>query len=229
MIIIFNYRKCMKKTFSASEALRYGWELTKEHYLLIVGTALIPALIQWVPTIIRSVLQFSYHSADQLPVMLSLFLGVLGLICGVLSSYASFGTTLIYLHLIGKEKTSLSDMFSPGGKLFLNYIIAAFISGFVTVVGLLLFIIPGIIFSIKFQYFALVILDKKLGAVEALKMSSKITDGVKMDLFAFGFLMLLVNLGGLLLLGVGLLATIPMTTLAHIYVYRKLLAQTEAK
>ena len=48
-----------------------------------------------------------------------------------------------------------------------------------------------------------------------------------MDLFIFGLILSLVNLGGLLLLGVGLLATIPTTTFASVYVYRKLLAQTE--
>jgi uncharacterized membrane protein len=66
-----------------------------------------------------------------------------------------------------------------------------------------------------------------MGAINALKGSSALTRGVKWDLGVFASVLLLVNFIGIVCFGVGLIITIPITMLASVFVYRKLLAQTE--
>jgi uncharacterized membrane protein len=93
--------------------------------------------------------------------------------------------------------------------------------------GLVLLIVPGIILAIKYVFYDYLIIDKELGPLEALRESSRITGGVKWQLFIFMLLVFLINFAGILFFGVGLLLTIPATTIATAYVYRRLLARVE--
>jgi uncharacterized membrane protein len=90
-----------------------------------------------------------------------------------------------------------------------------------------LLIVPGIIFFIMFQYYGYFIVDKKMGPVEALKASAALTKGVRWKLFGFGLVIGLLNIGGALLLLLGLFVTIPVSQMAIAHVYRKLLPQTQ--
>jgi hypothetical protein len=78
------------------------------------------------------------------------------------------------------------------------------------------------IFSLKFCLVNYFIVDKKVGPVEALKLSAKATEGAKWNLFIFAIILALLNILGTLALLVGLLATAPTSMVAFAYVYRKL-------
>ena len=116
--------------------------------------------------------------------------------------------------------------FSPVILSFFDYLIGSILYGLIVVVGLILLIIPGIIWAIKFQFFDYLIVDKGLGPIDALEKSSDITRGVKWDLFAFGILLAIINILGFLCLVVGLFVTIPVTLVAMAFVYRELLPET---
>jgi len=90
--------------------------------------------------------------------------------------------------------------------------------------GLILFIIPGIYLGIRFQFFNCFIVDQKTGVIESLRRSWQITQGNTWNLFLFGLLLAGINILGLLCLIVGLFITIPTTTIAYIFVYRKLIS-----
>ena len=93
--------------------------------------------------------------------------------------------------------------------------------------GIILLIIPGIIWSVKYSFVGYFIVDKGLGPIEALKESSLITNGAKQDLFLFWSLISVVNFLGVLAFFIGLFVTIPITVVAIGFVYRKLLNKTE--
>ncbi len=82
----------------------------------------------------------------------------------------------------------------------------------------------GTIWSIRLSKFPYFIIDKGRNPIDALKDSWAMTRGSTWNLMLFNLLLLLVNLLGALAFGVGLLATIPTTQLAHAFVYRKLSA-----
>ena len=136
------------------------------------------------------------------------------------------GLIKIALRFCDKEKGEFAELFSCF-PLFFKYLFGSILCMLIVLGGMILLIIPGIIWSIKFQFFTYFIIDKGLGPIEALKRSSAITKGAKWDLFIFGLLLGLINLLGALCLLVGLFATIPTTIVAMAFVYRKLLAQTE--
>lgn len=140
------------------------------------------------------------------------------------------GLIKIALRIYDNKKCELADVFSDLLSclpLFFKYLSASIVYILIVLSGIILLIVPGIIWSIKFSFFSYFIVDKGLGPIEALKQSSVITNGVMRDLFLFWLLVSVINCVGLLAFFVGLFVTIPITMIAIGYVYRKLLYQTE--
>jgi uncharacterized membrane protein len=67
-----------------------------------------------------------------------------------------------------------------------------------------------------------IVVDRKMGPIEALKESVRMTKGHRMTLFLLVLLIAVINIIGAILLLVPLLVTIPVSTLAMVYAYRKI-------
>lgn len=208
----------MAAKFSKKEAIKFGFKTAKENILFFIGLFII-----WVLIIsISSVIQGSLNANRQY------FIGLLfNLFTWVVDSVLSLGIVSIMLKFVDGKKPEFKDLYYTT-KLF-NFMLASIIKGFIVVIGFLLFIVPGIIFSIKLQFYEYYIVDKKMDAVDSLKASWEITKGVKWNLFLLGILLGLINILGLLCLIVGLLITVPLTMVANAWVYRKLLSQSSLK
>ncbi|MBI2442806.1 MAG: DUF975 family protein [Candidatus Levybacteria bacterium] len=200
------------KKFTIGGALSYGWQTTKAHLPFFVVVILITGLVNFAPNFLLQGLR------EDTP-MLS---GLLSLAVWVLSMLVSLGAIKISLKIIDNKKAEIVDLFN-GYPLLLNFILSSIIYAILVGVGLLLLIIPGIIFGIKYHFYSYLIVDKNMGPLEALKKSGEITKGVKWDLLLFGLACGLINIVGALALGIGLFITVPITMLAYAYVYRKLL------
>jgi len=205
----------MQKKFVISEAVQFGWDTTKSNIGFFIGIVIVAGLIQYVPDIIAAIIE---ADAPVLSIIVRIASFVLSLIIGM-------GLIKIFLRFCDGEKGEFSDLFSCY-PLFFKYLIGSILYGLIVTVGLILLIIPGIIWAIKFQFFDYLIVDKGLGPIDALEKSSEITRGVKWDLFIFDILIGIINLLGLLCLLVGLFVTIPITMVATAFVYRKLLPET---
>ncbi len=122
-----------------------------------------------------------------------------------------------------KYETLLSEVFF--GKAF-RYLLASLLYAIIVVLGFLLFIIPGIYFSLKYQFFAYFIVDKNAKVMDSFKMSAKLTDGVKGKLMGLGFASIGVMILGILALLVGIIPASIVISLATAYVYETLRKQT---
>jgi uncharacterized membrane protein len=107
-------------------------------------------------------------------------------------------------------------------KLLLKYLAAKILYTLIVISGTLLLIVPGIIWAVKYSFYAYIIVDDDAGPIEALKKSSRITKGARWDLFVFGIIILAINVAGFICFGIGALITLPITQLAFASVYRKL-------
>jgi len=201
--------------FIISEAVQFGWNTTKSNIGFFTGLLIVAGLIQYVPDIIATTIK------TDAPVLSS----IIRIFSYVLSMIVMMGLIKIFLRFCDGETGEFSDLFSCY-PLFFKYLIGSIIYGVIVSLGLILLIIPGIVWAIKFQFFDYLIIDKRLGPIDALEKSSEITRGVKLDLLTFGILIWIINLLGLLCLVVGLFVTIPMTVVAKAFVYRKLLHET---
>ena len=76
------------------------------------------------------------------------------------------------------------------------------------------------------QFYKFLIVDKgDIGPIESLKESWKMTKGYAWNLFLFLILIALLNILGVILFGVGLFVTIPISLLSYAILYRKLHAR----
>jgi uncharacterized membrane protein len=205
----------MVKKFSKKEAISFGWNLTKTNFGFFVLLLILVAVISVVLTSIP------YLAKGKSPLLF-----ILSLVDIIVRTIITMGLIKISLKFCDNEKAKISDLFSSY-PLFLKYLIGSILYVLIILGGLILLIVPGIIWAIQFQFFGYLIIDKGLGPIEALKKSSKITKGAKWDLFLLGILLVLINILGALALLVGLFITIPTTMIANAFVYRKLLSQVE--
>jgi uncharacterized membrane protein len=178
-------------------------------------------IISYLPTIARFAIR-ALNLPKAPDITLAILLQILGL---VISIVLAIGLIKIALSFCDEQKPAIGTLFDAWGC-FWRYVGAWILYILIMYAGLILLIIPGIIWAIKFSLCFYFVIDKGLGPIQALKASSRTTMGVKWDLFGFGILCGLINLLGLLCLIVGIFATYPMVMVASALVYRQLLAQT---
>lgn len=112
-------------------------------------------------------------------------------------------------------------------KKALRYLAANLYVTFIVAFGMLLFIIPGIIFALKYSFVPFIMVDQDALPGEALKKSSQLTKGVKFKILFLEIVLGLVAVLGLLALGVGIVVAIVVSSLAQAYVYNSLLEQSK--
>lgn len=194
--------------FSTEEAVKFGWKTTKENFAFFFKVLLILLAIE----IVSSMIGKSLESSGAKDLVNFLF--------WVVQVVINIGLVKIALKFYDHKKADFADLYDHY-PLFLNYFLGSVLTGFIVMIGLILLIIPGIIFSIRLQFVSYLIIDRNLGPVEAVKKSWNMTKNHIWDLFLFGLVIGLVNVLGFLALGIGLLWTIPTTSLATAFVYRK--------
>jgi uncharacterized membrane protein len=207
-----------KLHFVKREAIDFGFDIAKKNIVFFLGVFVIWALV----TIFSSTVQGNLNANKQF--LLSF---LFSLLMWLISSIISMGIINISLQFVDNKKPNLKDIFYTQ-KVF-NFILASIIRTVIVFVGFVLLIVPGIIFSLKFQFSDYLIVDKKFDAVDSLKGSWEMTKGIKANLLIFRILLALINVVGLLCVVVGLFITVPLSMLASAYVYRKLLSQTNLK
>lgn len=197
-------------SFSPIEVLKQGFKLFKENLVAFLKLGAILLILNIISGMLTG------GEANRSP-----FMVILSLVISGVSILIQIGMTKIILDIHDGKKLNLEYLYKLY-PLFVRYLGASIIYGVAVVIGLILLIIPGIIIAIKFQFYSFLIVDKNEGIIDSLKKSAKLTEGHMMNLFILGVLLIIINLVGAMLLGLGLLVTIPTSVMAMVYVYRKL-------
>ena len=206
----------MQKKFSINETIQFGWQTLRKNLGFWISLLIIVGLLFTIPDVIANQVRKESH-----------FFGfIIDVLSFVLSILISIGLIKISLRFCDQEKGKFSDLFL-WYPLFFKYLFSSILYGLIVVFGLVLLIVPGIIWAIKFFFYDYFIVDKGVGPIEALKRSSALTKGIKWDLFVFSLVLLIINFLGALAFVIGLFITIPITMVAQAFVYRKLLSQIE--
>lgn len=111
---------------------------------------------------------------------------------------------------------------------FLEFLLTYVLYALIVAGGLILLIVPGVIWAAQFAFGIYAVVDKPLDPIAALRRSSSLTRGVKGQVLLFGLALFGINLVGALAFGLGLIITIPLTALASAHAYRQLEARQQA-
>jgi uncharacterized membrane protein len=94
--------------------------------------------------------------------------------------------------------------------------------------GMVFLIVPGVILALGLSMTTLCIVDKNLGAIDAMKESWRITTGHKGGLFVYGLLAFALILAGVLACCLGTLVAGPIAAIGYAYIYLRLTGQPTA-
>lgn len=154
------------------------------------------------------------------------------LVSFVVDMFLGLGIIRVGLQIIDHQPYSVSTLFSQGQRTIsgcvaniLYMLIALAVPGFIfgfaaasgstgmMIIAASIAIPIAIYLSIRFSQYQYAIVDRSMGAIASLKYSSELTRGNRLKLFYLFVLTVVINLGGALALLVGLIFTIPLTTL----------------
>jgi uncharacterized membrane protein len=203
--------------FSKSDAVLFGWNTLKKNFGFFLGLLAVAVAVNVLFGLVMS--SFSEQAPKVLVIAVSIISWILDLLIGM-------GIIKITLKFCDQEKASYGDLFSAY-RLLLNYLVGSIIYGIIVGIGFVFLIIPGIYLAVKYTFYDYLIVDKGMGPLEAIKRSGVLTVGVKRNLVLFWLMLVGINILGALALGVGLIATVPISWLANAYVYRRLQLQAE--
>jgi uncharacterized membrane protein len=199
-----------KKQFSIEEAVSDSWIKVKQNLRFFVPLGIIVFIVESLPRLTGT------SRADS--VILSVSAAIF---YWLLRTLVEMGVIKIALKVEDGKKAAYGDLLSESDLLW-NFLIGSAIYTVIVLAGIILFIVPGIIWATKYSYFSYLIIDKGMKPWDAIKKSGEITEGQKWHLFLLGLALAGINILGTLALVVGLFITLPVTTLAWTRVYRQL-------
>ena len=269
----------MKKTFSISEAISFGWRTFKSNWKfwivasLITGMATGSSSLPGVgnlnrssstqtssitktvgrdlpypkePIIYDKVLGASTavqklpmsdkgQSSNSMFILIPfVIITVVGFVAvGVIGILVSTALRMGYVNLTldsarNKQvyyKTILNQM---SLKKAWRFLIANFLVTLNIIVGLILFIIPGILYALKYYFVSYLIVDKDMKPREAMKESGRLTKGVRFKLVSLTVVYFLIAILGFLVFGVGVIPASIVISIANAYIFNKLLEQNDS-
>lgn len=163
--------------------------------------------------------------ANGLPQEASLISGIILFASWVLATIVDMGLLRIGINIYDGQEVNLQTLFSEA-RIFFKFLATTIIYGLIVALGIILLIVPGIVFAVSLQFAPILVIDKGIGPIAAIKQSWKITKGVKLQLFIFNLILVGITIFGVIALLIGTLVTIPVTTIALVWVYRELIKQT---
>ncbi len=199
---------------AVGDAVSYGWDV----YWKNVGTLIVISIVVIAVELVFSVVA---NAVDN--VVLQVVVQFVGWLVGML---IALGWLRVSLEITRGVKPEVADLFRAQG--YGPYLLASILFGIGFYIGLILLIVPGIIFACVFGFYGFVIAERGdgVGVTESLQRSADITRGYRWQLFGLGVVLLLINIVGALLFLVGLIFTLGISILAWAYAYRTLSGET---
>lgn len=200
---------CAVGNISKIGLIKDSWEIVKKNARLIALLLAVFIGYQFLQSAVSNTFRYSALSA------------VVSIAFTVVALFLEIGFIKIVLKLVDGRTAQFQELWAYPQYL-LRFIGASILYGLIVLGGLILLIIPGIYFALRFQFYSYVLIDKDTGVVDSLRRSWRITEGNVFNLFLFMLLLILLNILGAIALLVGLLITIPVSFVAVTLLYRKL-------
>ena len=167
-----------------------GWELFKKYPAGFVGYFILIVVISYI--------------LQSIP--------VIGWLAGLaLVTPLNAGFFVVNAKLLRHQKPEFIDFFSGLKFYFLPLALFGIVSSLLITLGLILLIVPGIYLIVSYIFPLMFIVDRGLDFWPAMETSRRSVQPHWFKFFVFFLLVFLLNLAGALLLGVGLLVTVPLT------------------
>lgn len=210
-------------SFSIKNAFVQSFKLIYNNFKFLFGLLLIQIAIivgamflyNAIASMIAPYIQNSIGS-DIVPVASIAALVLLRLFTLLVDIILFIVTIRIFLDIYDQGKSSYNDFFQIK-RFIIPYILASILFGLAVALGFVVLIIPGLFLVTILYFYDIIVIDQTCGAVEALKISQKMSQGTRIKLFLFIVICTILSM-----ISFGLLY--PIILMARIDVYKKLKA-----
>lgn len=200
----------MEAKFTVSDVFRTSWKCTKSQIWVLAGL-----LIGYI------ILSFTL-SMFAIPAQSSkVALVVVNLISAILSILFTLG----YMKNLFQTLDGIEPQFSAYGqqsRKIVTYFLASLLMTLIVLIGLCIFILPGIYLALRLQFYQAFIVEEDAGILDSLKRSWKITEGQVLPLLLLLLAMCGIILVGVILFMVGVLFAVPVAYMMYCEAFRKL-------
>lgn len=196
-------------------AISYGWKKFTEN----LGQFIILMLAVFVASVVIGIIR-GVLTPDSDGVLALLWSALVGVVFYVITSIIQAGVIRAGLGVTQGQPPSVSQLTETSN--IANYILTVILVGIGLFIGLILCVIPGIIWFFLTAYAPIIALDKGVGPVEAITMSInwvKDRPGPVLGILLVSYLIYIV---GFCFFCIGLLVTAPVALVAIVYSYRAL-------
>lgn len=202
-----------------NETLSKAWSVFGDRWLSVLAAIVIVGIISIISSVIQELgITPIAKSIQERAVGITLIV-IYGLFHQILVLWLSIGAQMFTLGVVRGEEPQYGLVFA-GGRFLLPVILAAILTMLIVMLGLVLLIIPGIIFAMMLMQAQLLIIDRNIGVTDALSLSRAVMAGNKLTVFALG---LVVSIVGMLFVlvtcGLGYFAFIPFMAILNIVIY----------
>jgi len=180
--------------FRVWEFIGLAWDIVKPHWLVLAGIFFIQVAMGAVP-----------------------YIG--GCVQLIIGGAIMVGIWRALLGMIGGRKPDVGMMFQ-GFDRFGDAFLAGLISGILIGLGFVCLVVPGIILAIMWMFTYPVIAETGLGFWEAMRESSRLTEGYRWRLFLLALACGLIAILGVLVFCLGLFVALPVNFTALALAYR---------
>jgi hypothetical protein len=168
---------------------RAGWEIFKKFPVGFVGYFLITIVIT--------------YALNSIP-------KIGGLITFVIAVPLNAGFFLVSAKLLKNQVPEFADFFG-GFKFLFQLALLGIVSSIIIVIGFICLLVPGIYLVVGYSFALMLVLDRGLDFWPAMETSRRSVQTGWFKIFGLLLLLFLLNLAGIIALGVGLLVTAPLS------------------
>jgi len=181
---------------SYSGAFSHGWEIMKKYFVELLLVILLQILLS-LPLGLGNAFAERDSFGYSFFTLFSIAYGLL------VMAPVSYGSKWVFLKAVRGESFKAYEIFyafqNLGNIILANILVFAIIGA-----GIVLLIVPGIIFACKLVFVPFLVTDQKMDAIEAIKKSWEMTRGFGWTIFGMGVMSFFIALAGVICLIVGI-------------------------
>jgi len=196
----------------AGSSYSIGWKVLKTAFVELLVISIVYMLLSG-PI---STIQWKVDSFAWFLVPLVLF----GIAYGIfVAGPIGYGAKWVFLKAARGERIEVRDIFIVFQRNYWNVIIANVVVGIIIGLGIVMLIVPGIIFACRLAFVPYLVVDREMDVMDALRVSWDMTRGYGGQIFLMGLLAIPVVILGLLCVGVGVIVSVMWISTAFAVMY----------
>jgi len=196
----------------AGRSYSIGWKVLMTAFVEL----LVISIVYMVLTGPVSVFQWKVDSFAWFLVPLAFF----GIIYGVfVAGPIQYGANWVFLKAVRGERIEVRDIFVVFQRNYWNAVIANIVVSIIVGLGIVMLIVPGIIFACRLVFVPFLVVDREMDVMDALRVSWDMTRGYGWQIFLMGLLAIPIVILGLICLFVGVFVSVMWISTAFAVMY----------